>query len=88
MANKLDFADNECIYCYKQFTEDNPCVNDDGCTEDGKLHVDGECKACSELRNSCARCGNRFNCRCGRCSRLSSPCCGRCCGNPGCETCS
>jgi hypothetical protein len=53
MSNsKMDFASDICLYCGDTFTEDNPCWNDDGCTEDFKLHVDGECKRCAEVRQA------------------------------------
>lgn len=47
---RFPYATNECAYCNAEFTEDNPCWNDEGCNPVGTLHIDGECKRCAEVR--------------------------------------
>lgn len=47
-----DHGTTHCVLCGDSFTESKPCCCDDGCSDDGTLHIDGRCVRCCHEKSS------------------------------------
>jgi len=46
LAEQNNYGTFECAYCGEEFTDQNPCWNDEATYANGS-HKDGECKRCA-----------------------------------------